>query len=258
LKGKSLNLKGATNKLAGLITRLEHEESLARQTSDARGVRAYGINTDFVSFGTQELGGLLLTDEDAKEYRQCVDAIYAEVSGKTERISRSAVESFIQAAILKGVDPARAATETDFSKRLESALVTLEEELQAKPSTWEVHFPVKGLLTDKLPTTFGKCEFYFGDDAFLNRLLERVDHVLSNCGHESAQEAKQGIRDRIQQLVRGTTWVFTLTDAVDGKAAWLIAQKTVRQTVDILNFYAHLGGGPPPRFCLRRTPVRGY
>ena len=137
----SLNLRDTIEKLAALIKRLKDE------MSSAEGVRVYGMNTDFVSFSEADLGGLILTDADAKEYRQCVDAIYALVAGKAEHISRSAVESFIQSTMLKAIDPVQAAVEKDFSKRLESALVALKEELKAKPRIWEVHFPVDGLVT---------------------------------------------------------------------------------------------------------------
>lgn len=254
----SLSLKEATRKLTELIKRLEREQRLAGQTSAVGAVKTYSVNSDLVSFWTQDLGGLMLTDDDAKEYRQCVDAMHAQASGKTEHISRSAIESFIQGAILRALDPLGIATEKDFEKRLASALVNLTEELKAEPSIWETHFPVDGLLTEKLPHTFGRCEFYFGDETVLNKLLERIHRiVLPNAGEDVARIDKWSIRQRIQELVRGQTWVFTLVNAVDGTAARIIARKRVRQTVDILNFYSNLGGRPPSQVLLAGDPRPG-
>jgi len=125
-----LNLKEALNKLWELIGRIEGESS--REPPITGVVRSYSINSDVVFFSTPELGGLMLTDADVKEYRQCVDAIHSQVSGKSEHISRSAVESFIQEAMLRALDPIRTALEKNFSKRLDSAVIALEKELKAK------------------------------------------------------------------------------------------------------------------------------
>ncbi|MGA2964958.1 MAG: hypothetical protein ABSD64_02020 [Terriglobales bacterium] len=253
-----MNLKEATKKLTELIRRLEREQRSAGHTRAVGTVKTYPVNSDLVSFWTQDLGGLMLTDDDAKEYRQCVGAIHAQASGKTEHISRSAIESFIQGAILRALDPLATDTEKDFEKRLDSALGHLTEELKAEPSIWETHLPVQGLATDKLPSTFGRCEFYFGDEPFLNELMERIGRVvLPDVGEGAAQVGKRFIRERIQKLVRGQTWVFTLANAVDGRAARLIARKRVRQTVDILNFYANLGGRPPCQVLLAEDPRPG-
>jgi hypothetical protein len=247
-----LNLRDAVKKLTALIKRLKGE------MSSADGVRVYGINTDFVTFSEANLGDLILTDSDAKEYRQCVDAIYAQVAGKAEHISRSAVESFIQSAMLKAIDPIQAAVEKDFPKRLESALAALKEELKAKPSIWEIHFPVDGVLTDNLPLIFGRCHFYFGDPTEVSGLLERINRVIvSAVGDDSAQTVNQDVATRIRSLVSGKTWLATLVEAVDGEAARRAARKRVRQTADILNFYANLGGRAPSQVLLAEDPRPG-
>lgn len=222
-----------------------------RQTDATPGVRTYGINKDFALFSKVGLGGLVLTDETAKEYRQCVDSIHTQVAGKTEHISRSAVESSIQRAMLRAIDSVQASTEKDFSKRLTSALSDLSDELGTKPSTWEVHYPIEGVLPDKLPFTFGKCEFYFGDDACLDLLLGRVDRIIvSLVGEDAVQDARRDAETTIRQLVKGKTGVSATVDAVDAEAARLLARKMSRQIVDILNFYANLGNHPPSEVLL--------
>jgi hypothetical protein len=247
-----LNLQDAIEKLTALIKRLRDK------MSSAEAVRVYGINTDFVSFSEADLGGLILTDTDAKEYRQCVDAIYARVAGKAEHISRSAVESIIQGTMLKAIDPVQAAVQKDFPKRLEFALVALKEELKAKPSIWEMHFPVDGVLNDRLPFIFGRCNFYFGDSTQISILVERINRVvLSAVGDEFGQKVQQDIDTRIRTLVSGNTWLSTLVEAVDGEAARRAARKRVRQTADILNFYANLGGRPPSQILLAEDPRPG-
>jgi hypothetical protein len=219
----------ATRNLADLI------ERLMRATDAAGPVRHYGINTDLVSFSKEGLGGLLLTDEDAKQYRQCVDDIYAQTAGKDEHISRSAVESIIQQTMLRALDPLRAAPEKDFSRRLASTFARMEQELREEPTEWEVHFPVDGLMPENLPYKFGKCTFYLADDAFMSSLVGRLSTVFGSDGTDS---------DGIRKLIAGRTGVVTRESAVDRDAAALLARHRIRQTVDILSFYANLGGSP--------------
>src|SRR5258708_5020475 len=236
-----MNLNEAIHRLADFITRLASEEESSRQAAAATGVRHYGIKTDFVSFSDEGLGEVLLKDGDAKEYRRHVDEVYKQSVGKTEHLSRSAVASFIQMAILKVLNPAQDSNEKNLSKRLSTALADLKKELKSKPVNWEAHFPVE-ILADKLPYLFGKCEFYFGDEECTSSLIQRMCPQNDFHGGDRKQKARQGDTESVKDAVRGKTWVSTLVEPVDPKSPHLLALRRIRQTVDILNFYANLGG----------------
>jgi len=218
----------ATRNLANLT------ERLMREIENAGPVRHYGVNTDFVSFTKQGLGGLMLTDDDAQQYRKCVNEVHKEAAGKNEQISRSAVESIIQQAMLKALDPEHTSNEKDPSKRLAAALATMEKELREKPVTWEIYFPVDGLLTDNLPYKFGRCTFYLADDAFMGSLEERLRKSFGSDTDTS----------RVQKIIAGKTGVVTSEDAVDKDAAEMLARNRIRRTLDVLSFFSNLGGTP--------------
>jgi hypothetical protein len=242
-----VNPKEALSNLFGFITRIRKQVEIRRDSP----VFNLGISSDFVSFSDEKLGGLLLANEDASEYRMHVDNIYEATAGKREHISRAAVESLVQKAILESVDPANAAQEKDFAKRLAAAMKELGEQLQEEPRLWEVHFPVEGISKDKLPYTFGVCEFYFGDDIYIERLLVRVRNVFDSLvGEGSIEWAKNDAVNKTQALIKEKTGVSVIVHAVDSKAAHVLAKTTARQAVDILNFYANLGGNPPSEVLL--------
>jgi hypothetical protein len=234
----SSRISEAVVKLTVLIHRIMAEMVEAETV----GVRAYGIKDDFVSFEEEGLGGLLLANEDAKEYRRCVDEIYAGAAGKAERISRSAVASLIQRAMLKALDATHRAAEKDFAKRLAAAIVELRHGLKAKPVVWETHLPAD-LLPDKLPYAFGRCEFYLGDDTSVHRLLQRIGHPKGQSEEGTRRhEISQFVQEAVNETIRGKVVVSAPVHAVDATAAQILGQKLIRQTVDILSFFANLGG----------------
>jgi hypothetical protein len=238
------------DELAALIHRINIEAVQA----EAAGVRHYGIKDDFLSFEEEGLGGLILANDDAREYRRCVDAMHAIAAGKAERISRSAVASLIQRTILKALDAPHTAAERDFSKRLAAALGELREELKAKSVLWEIHLPAE-LLTDRLPCSFGRCEFFLGDATSMPRLLERVGRTNAS-GKEGARskEISQFLRETFNETVEGKIVISTTVHAVDAIAAQILGQGLIRQTVDILSFFANLGGQPRSQILLPEDP----
>jgi len=233
-------IKDVVDKLAALVHRINVEAVQA----EADGVRHYGIKDDFLMFEEEGLGGLILTNEDAKEYRCCVDGMHEIAAGKAERISRSAVASLIQRAILKALDVTHTAAERDFSTRLATALADLKQELRAKPVLWEVHLSAE-LMSDKLPYTFGRCEFYLGDSTSVARLLERVGR---------SKENSQVVREAVNETIGGKSVISTTVHAVDAVAAQILGQELIRQTVDILSFFANLGGQPRCQILLPEDP----
>jgi len=243
-------VKEVVDKLAALVHRINVEAAQA----EADGVRHYGIKDDFLTFEEQGLGGLILTNEDAKEYRRCLDGMHEIAAGKAERISRPAVASLIQRAILKALDVTRTAAERDFSKRLATALAELRQELGAKPVLWEVHLSAE-LMPEKLPYTFGRCEFYLGDSTSVPILLQRVGRSKAS-GKEDAtsREISQFVREAVNETIGGKIVISTTVHAVDPVAAQIQGQGLIRQTVDTLSFFANLGGQPRCQILLPEDP----
>jgi len=246
-----VNLKGTIRALEDLIKRINRKLKRAEAAKKAIGVTKYESRGGFVMFSDATLGGLVVADDDAKQYRAGVEAIYVHVSGKAERISRYAVESAIQKAMLTAIDPAGNSTDKNFSRRLCAALDGLKRELTSRPVDWEVHFPIEGIAPNGLPRTFGNCEFYFGNDAYISSLLRRVDRiVVSLVEAESRDESRRDASETVRSLATGKTGVGVKVQAVDRDAALYLAKKVSRQTVDTLNFYANLGEGPPAEVLL--------
>jgi Apea-like HEPN len=240
-----LNLKPALNALESLTLRINRKLRRKAAVAKTSGIIRHEITSDFVMFSNADLGGLALVDEDAAEYRRVVESIHSEVTGKAEHISRSAVESAIQKAILAALDVREKAAERVLSKRLGTALAALKQALAAETSLWELHFPIAGLLTAGLPRTFGGCEFYFGDDAYLKSLLSRVDRIIASLVQPKwLEDSRRDAAARTTALVKDKTGLSVKVHAVDREAAQTIGRRVARQTVDILNFYANLGRGP--------------
>lgn len=246
--GKSMpDLHDAIAKLSRLIRHLAAQVKSRQELP----VFSLGVQSDFVSFSDERLGGLELTNDDASEYRATVEGVYAAVSSKSEHISQAAVESFVQEGILAAVDPVGASEEKDFEKRLASALKELSAQLRKEPSLREVHFLVDGISKDNLPHSFGTCEFYFGDETSVARLAIRVRKIFDSLQRkEHVEWAKNEAVDKIRSLIMGKTGVVAAVYAVDSNAAHVLAKRTARQAVDILNFYANLGGNPPSEVSL--------
>lgn len=241
------------HRLASLIRRIKVEMVEA----EAVGVRTYGIKDDFVSFQEEELGGLLLTNDDAKEYRRCVDETYEVAAGKAERISRSAVASLIHRTMLRALDVSRSAAEKDFSKRLAASLTELRQALEAKPAAWELHVPAD-LLPDKLPCGFGKCEFYLGDVESVHRLFQRIGRPEALGEEESKSlEVSEFVKEAVDATIPGKVVISVSVHAVDATAAQILGQKLIRQTVDILSFFANLGGQARSQILLPEDSRRG-
>ena len=69
----------------------------------------------------------------------------------------------------------------------------------------------------------------------MSSLEERPNRVF---GSDSADD------DGIRKTIGGKTGVVISVAAVDREAAKILGRTRIRQTVDILSFFANLGGGP--------------
>src|SRR6266851_3047835 len=102
-------------------------------------------------FSQEELGGLLLTPEDATEFRMCVDSIQELVAGRDGKISTNAVEKILQTAVLKALDINNTDPEPDFSKRIARGIQEAQTSLKRKCDTYLVRLEVQGLDPKGLP-----------------------------------------------------------------------------------------------------------
>lgn len=57
------------------------------------------------------------------------------------------------------------------------------------------------------------------------------------------------MREAVNETIGGKSVISTTVHAVDAVAAQILGQGLIRQTVDILSFFANLGGQPRFRYC---------
>jgi len=195
-----------------------------------------------VMFTYADLGGLLLSDRDSNAYRHSVSEIQKAVSKKGERVSESEIESLVQRAILKSLNITGRDLESDISNRIRHSVSELRTELQTPPASWQIQLEILGLAPQGLPRRFGRCEFYFGDDSRVQIVTQRLELVANSIqrGTTRQEQARQGVMARVRECLLGKTCIETYVDAVDALAARNIAEKQVRLTLDILNFYANV------------------
>jgi hypothetical protein len=232
-----VRINDVMHRLASLIRRIKVEMVEA----EAVGVRTYGIKDDFVSLQEEELGGCSSQTMMPKNIDAALTK-HTKWRRARRRISRSAAASLIHRTMLRALDVSRSAAEKDFSKRLAASLTELRQALEAKPAAWELHVPAD-LLPDKLPCGFGKCEFYLGDVESVHRLFQRIGCPEALGEEESKSlEVSEFVKEAVDATIPGKVVISVSVHAVDATAAQILGQKLIRQTVDILSFFANLGG----------------
>jgi hypothetical protein len=174
----------------------------------------------------------------------------------------------VKKAILKALNP-KGDSATDFERRLSDAIAELKHSLLATPVPWELHFQVLGLAADGLPTQFEPCRLYLADESAIAQLRER----LANSGAPvvAATAAKSAEADVTTEMLRrmmlNGMWCELHVEAVDKDAALRLAERRLRVTIDVINFFADVtrdktrlflpgDAGPSPRFVLR-IPAQG-
>jgi len=226
-----MGLTASLNRLKNLINRISKE----RFDPDLVNVDEL---TDFVLFGQKDEGWVLLSNDEALEYRQCLDELSSSIE---DRYSRKTVEKLMQTAILKALDIKKRRTERSFEKRLERAIKELQYTLKAKPPTWTVHLRVEGLAPAGLPKKFGKVEFYVADESRIKQLMQDINTII-DLGVNNP-EVKQDIKSLTGQKLKsltGATMASIKVSACDPEAAWSRARRELRLTMDVLNFYSDI------------------
>ncbi|MCD6155395.1 MAG: hypothetical protein J7J22_06515 [Candidatus Verstraetearchaeota archaeon] len=226
-----MSLTAGLDRLRDLINRIS-KESFGPDLVDVDEL------TDFVLFGQKDEGWVLLSNDEALEYRQCLNELSSSIE---DRYSRKAVEQLMQTAILKALDIKKQRTKIPFEKRLESAIKELQNTLKAKPTTWTVHLRVEGLAPAGLPKKFGKVEFYFADEARIKQLIQDINTVIDLGANNP--EVKKDVKSLTGQKLKsltGATMASLKVSACDPEAAWSQARRELRLTMDVLNFYSDI------------------
>jgi Apea-like HEPN len=191
---------------------------------------------DAVLFTRDELGGVLLDTDDAAEYRACVRALHSFAAGKHGQISRRAVEDAFQTAILRSLNITNNDPEPDFLTRLEREIEELKRTLRRKPETFVVRLEAQGLDLKGLPRRFGLVTFYLADENTVPTPDARGEET-SDPQRLKRLESNRVLRERLRATVKGKTFGEIEVEAFDRDAAVSLAEKTLRGTIDALNYF---------------------
>ena len=186
-------------------------------------------------------GGLALDRDDARRYTACLDNL-SNPRAVGDRYSKKAVEKLMQTAILTALDlQGRRANRSIIDQRVDDAIQDLRTALKASPSHWEAHLRVEGLALDGLPSKFGKAQFYLADEERIGRLRERIDTIIDSGKAEQAarESAKQSLVRGIGQFADQAVVVIDL-EAAEAGAALSSAERELRLTLDVINFYSDI------------------
>ena len=208
-----------------------------------------------VDFGTMEAGvfadsvptvlftrgnlTVLLRGEDAEEYLQCIDELYAAVA-KGEVFSEAnvrnlAADTFV--AVFKENDRNNEA----FVAKADAAIADLRRLLESRPLDWEVYIPIEGLAPSGLPLRVGKVDFHMGATAALGAIDRKVVTLLDKNERFSSEEKQRhaaSVSQSIKNHFSERALARTTVRAVDVGAARGKAKRIVRRTIDCINFFA--------------------
>jgi hypothetical protein len=216
------------------------------------------IDDDVVLF-TGLSGGLHLTGKLARLYRQCIDALDA-VHGKNPSarlVSRTRNEELLRDAIFRTFRrPMSGENETRrmFERRLDKELASLRRALLAPSEGWVVTVRVGGLRREVLPFTLGTVEFKEGNHdtaGELASILKNIDlrREPRRLPHSVAVEnrSREKARTELTTMFSADATASLVVQAGDIDAARRIGVFRVRQTVDIINFFASFLDEPRER-----------
>jgi hypothetical protein len=217
-------MNNALDKLSEYIKSLENSEEI----SD---VSKYDL-----FFSSKDEGTLFLESEEVTRYRETLLLLYETIKG--EFISEKTFESLCQRAILYTLDIKEQRREKTFDQRLKVALEELRKSLTAKPSAFQVYYPIGGLAKDGLPVKVGNVTFCVFEK---DHLLRFIDILNQYEGDPKEKENRIAMIDEIKRsLIVGQTTGLIEVYAIDAEAAKLLALKELTITLDIINFYSDL------------------
>jgi hypothetical protein len=191
-------------------------------------------------FEREPYGALALAGDERTSYKNCLYDV-TEIATKNELISKAAVESHVQTAILKVVN-ADAHSAEEFNQRLAEAMAELKRSLLLTPARWELHLQVLGLSADTLPQQFGPCRFYLADQPAIALLEGRVTHgePVAIAATDAAAAQPDATLEMLRKMMLGGIWSEVHIEAIDKEAALRLAGRRLRLSIDVINFFAEL------------------
>jgi hypothetical protein len=191
-------------------------------------------------FQRESYGALALAGAEQAAYRKCLHDISG-IATEQEFISKGTVETLIQTAILKTLN-GEAEGSADFAQRLSEAVPELKRSLLAKPVRWELHLHVLGLAVNGLPKDFGPCRFYVADESAIAKLHVCVTNrePAAIAADDSQAVQPDATLEMLRKMMLGGTWCQVHVEAVDKEAALRLAERRLRLTIDVINFFAEL------------------
>ena len=158
------------------------------------GQQQHTVDQPPVFFHLKDLGGSNLWGTRARAYVQGLHDLYSIVADK-EVISRKAVETLLQTAILKAIKKDET---TSFEQRLKSALDDLRRAMVEKPRNWQTEIRVVGLAKDGLPFKLGNIEFHFADDDYVRDILELISFITVDSGTTATPAQKESFKKALK------------------------------------------------------------
>ena len=224
-------------RLSNLISRIRAGFDSAERLSDPLAPIVEKWTSGDVLFSHGELGGLILSGEDAAEYRACVREIYRAAAGKKGQISVDFVEDAVQATILKALDTYKSHPEPEFAKRLAKEIEDLRKGLKHDSETYVIALEVQGIARESLPAEFGAVNFRVLDESSL--LEAHPDPSTEELDDQRKERIEAGrvLRTSVASSIRGKIYAEIEVEAVDQKAAMALAEDRLSLTLDVLNYF---------------------
>jgi hypothetical protein len=185
-----------------------------------------------------ELDYLSILGDNVDRYSNCLDAIFKAIN--PEVIDRQAVEEYVEQAVIKSVDPAQRYQYISFSNRISKSVTTLAAQLRADPTEFEVDLQVDGLSNEGLPLKFGKFEFRAADEIMHRKVMRSAKHVmrLSPDTPKTKTNFITHFNDQYLNLWDKKSVAVIKISAVTSEAARSQAMRELRDTLDVINFFA--------------------
>ena len=223
----------ATPNLSNEIKRLEdflRQLKLEQEVSD-------GWTAEPFTLVTRADFSVILQGQDAEIFALIVDALYEAIRG-SRAITKGTVSHLASDCLAKVAKKADSCGGSSFDALLQSSLQELRERLSAPDMPWRFILPIGGLAPSGLPMTVGQVDFRFADQQTIDDLSEQARNIHSRTGaFDEANAFAEGFNKAVSKF-QDCAIACIEVKAVDDEGARSVALKTLRSTLDCINFYA--------------------
>lgn len=181
---------------------------------------------------------LILSGEDAETFGVCVDGLYKSVAHHRP-IAKDTISRLASECLVKVARCGESKQDPSFDALLKSLMHELKNCLAAPDLPWRFILPIGGLAPSGLPMTVGQVHFTYADQQTLDDLNAEAKYVHSRraISEEVVVAAEQAFNANIAHF-QNCAIATVEVNAIDDETARLLAQKTLRSTLDCINFYA--------------------